>query len=235
MTSDRLLRWLCWAVVGFTIVTAVLTLGLSQNLFVKFPDVPSGTDLVDRLATGRGYDEQVYLLHLGAGFASIVVYLLAALLGVTLRALASGGAERNVMATLFVVGGTIGIVSQLVLIAVQQAATFGYCDCGYRAEELIAQDYALSVGWTIQTWLAIGSVTLVGIGVALAGWLVNVSQAWRWLAYGIAVALLVAVVLLVIDQGQLANLVVALASGIGVPIWAILLARASRQLTAASA
>jgi hypothetical protein len=138
------------------------------------------------------------------------------------------------MTLLFVIGGSLGIAANVVDVAVSNAATFGYCDCGFKAEELIAQDYALSIGWTTVNWLSIVAVTLTSIGVAIAGRLLDVSPAWRTLSYLIAVVVLLAVAVRVLaafvfiaafDPFQVSDLVIAFAAGILVPIWAILLAR----------
>jgi hypothetical protein len=138
------------------------------------------------------------------------------------------------MAMLFLIGGVLGIGANLLNIAVGNAATFGYCDCGYKTEEVIGQNYALMVGWTMVNWLALGALSLVGSGVAMAGQLVNISPAWRTLAYVTAVALFSAVVLRVLaefvfiaafDPFQVSDLILAVAGGVLVPIWAVLLAR----------
>lgn len=229
---DRLLRWLCWALVVFVVISTVMTLGLTQNLFVKMPEVPNTTDFAERLALFRAYDAQIYALVLIGSLAAMIVFLILTVLGVALRPLARAGAARDMLAVLFVVGGALGLISQLLNVAVAQAATFSYCDCGYRAEELIAQNYALGIGWTIQTWLNLGAVTIVGLGAALAGALINVSPAWRTLSYAIAVGLLFAVLLGFLDFWEIANLLAAVVAGIAVPIWAIMLALASRRLAA---
>jgi hypothetical protein len=77
------------------------------------------------------------------------------------------------MATMLVIAAVVGVIAQVINIGVAQAATHGYCDCGYKTEEVIAQDYALSVGFVVQSWLASAAVVLVGIGAALAGRLVE--------------------------------------------------------------
>lgn len=224
---NRLLRWLCWGLVGFVIVSAVLTLTINQNPFAT--DIPDDTDFVERLALFRGFDRAVYPLALVSSLAAIGVYLIAALLGTTLRHLAPAGAARDVMAAVFVVGGVLGIAAQLLNIGVNTAATFGYCDCGYKTYELIAQDYALTVGWTMQQWLALGAITIVGVGAAIAGQVVNLSRDWRLLSYLIAAGLLVGAALQILNLGAQSSLVVGVVSGIAVPIWAILLARSTRS------
>jgi len=220
--------------VFLAIVSAVAQLTLTFGLLVPFPNVNDSTPLPDRLLAFRTGDQQTFWITAVGSLASLGVFLVGSLLGVTLRGLARAGTSRDAMATLFVVGGVVGVVGQLVNIGVNNAATFGYCDCGFRETELIAQDYALSVGWTVVNWFLIASVTIVGIGVAMAGRLVAVGSAWRTLSYVIVAVLLVAVVIRVaaafvfieaFDPFQVTDLIVAFAAGILVPIWAILLAR----------
>src|SRR4029079_17865268 len=131
---------------------------------------------------------------------------------------------------LLVVGGVVGVIGQLVNIAVGESANPFYCDCGYKNEEVIGLNEALRVGWTIAAWLGLGAVTLVGIGASVAGRLIEVSPLWRTLSGVIAIALLVGVLLRVLadfffveafDPFQLSDLIIAATVGVLVPIWAI--------------
>ena len=227
MAGYRTLRWLCWTLIGFVVVSAVLTLTLNQNPFAQ--DVPDSTDFVERLVLYRGFDRDVYVLALVSSLVALGVYLIAALLGTALRQLAPAGAARDLMAGVFVIGGVIGIAAQLVNIGVNTAATQTYCDCGYKTYEVIGQAYALGVGWTVQQWLAVGAITIIGVGAGMAGRVVDVSRDWRLLSYLIAVGLIIGAVLQVLDLGPQASLVVGVVSGIAVPIWAFLLARSLRS------
>jgi hypothetical protein len=229
VASDRLLRWLCWILVVLVVVQAVLTYGLHQGWFVKFPDLSPTADLVDRLLASRSIDQQTNTLALIATLGALGVFVIAALLGAVLRPLVSSGSARDVMTVVFLLGGVIGVAAQLVNIGVNQAATYGYCDCGYKAEELIAQDYALGVGWTVQFWLALGAITIVGVGAAVAGRLVAISPLWTTLSYLIAIALFLGIALQLLGQGNFADIVIGITSGIAVPIWAILLARGASR------
>ena len=83
----------------------------------------------------------------------------------------------------------------------------------------------------MQTWVSTGGLAVVGVGVAVAGRLVDVSPAWRTLSYVIAIGLLLAVVLEIIGQNDYATLVAGITSGILVTIWAILLARRGSSST----
>ena len=123
--------------------------------------------------------------------------------------------------------------AQLLNIGVNTAATFGYCNCDYLAYEVIAQDYALSVGWTMsQFWINLvshhdrrhwrGRGRLVCSGF---------SRDWMILSYFIALRTTrLASSSRYLNLGQVSSpLVVGVVSGFAVPIWAFLLARGTRQ------
>jgi hypothetical protein len=201
------------------------------------PPPPEIEDLVARIEAWRGVDTAMFPFIFLSSVVTLGVFLVAAVLGVVLRRWARPSALRDSMVLLFVVGGAFGIAAEVLDIAVGNAAGFGICDCNYRTEELISQDYALSLGWTVVNWLSIAGVTLTGIAVALAGRLVDVSPLWRYVSYAIAFLVLLAVAIRALaafvfvplfDPFQVADLLIAVAAGILVPIWAILLARGVR-------
>ena len=232
-TSVRMIRWLAWALAILAIVNAVITLGFALNIGAP-PPPAENADLVDRLLAFRADDVRIFGVTVLQSLAGLGVFLVAALLGLALRRWAPDTVARDALVLLFVVGGVLGVAANLVNIGVNNAATFGYCDCGYKTEEVIAQNYALVVGWTAVNWLTMGALTFVALGTALAGRLLNLTPAWRLVSYTIALLALFAVALRlvagfvfieVVDPFQLADIMVAIAAGILVPIWAILLAR----------
>ncbi len=234
-SSAALLRWLCWALAIFVIATAVLSIGINRNILVNPPDLSGVSDFVARLAAISTYDQQALPILLVSNFVGLGVFLIVTVLGVALRGYAAPGSARDVMAVVFILAGTVGVIAQLMLIGLNQAAAASYCDCGYKNEELIGLFKALDVGFSVQNWLAIGALTIVGVAAALAGWLVNVSAAWRTLSYAIAIGLIVAAALDVINQGDLGTLVSGFVAGILVTIWAVMLARAVPRLSAEDA
>ena len=231
VASVRWLRGLCWALVVLAVISALVSLLFATGFLRPPHDVE---DLVERLIANRTSDIDAFPFVVVGSLATIGVFLIAALLGVALRSWAPPTPERDAMAMLLVIGGVLGIGANLLNIAVGDAATFTYCDCGYKTEEVIGQNYALTVGWTMVSWLSLGALTIVASGVALAGRLVDISATWRTLSFVIAVALLLAVALRVLaefvviaafDPFQVSDLIVAFAAGILVPVWAVLLAR----------
>jgi hypothetical protein len=232
-----LVRLLCWALVIFAIVTAVMNLGLRLNLFAPLSVIPDTTALPDRLVAIRADDAKRFVFDFIGSLGGVGVFLTAALIGIALRPFASGLGWRDIMATLFVIGGSVGVMSQVLRIGIGEAATFGYCDCGFREHELIAQDYALNVGWQIQLWFNTTALAILAGGVALAGRLVAVSNAWRTLSYVIGAAVMVAVLMIFLSEMvetiqlyDVVDYIVAAVAAILVPIWAIILARSIHKL-----
>jgi hypothetical protein len=232
MVADRqTLTRLSWALVILAVISAAVSLLFVSGVLLTPFDIP---DFVDRLVAIRGDQERLIPFVIIGALATLGVYLVTAMLGVVLRAWASPSPMRDVLTMLLVVGGVIGIGSQLMHIGIHDAARPFYCDCGYRAEEVIGLDSALHVAESMFSWLAVGALGFVGAAVAVAGRLLAVSAAWRTLSFAIAIGLLVAVALRLVaafvlieafDPFQVSDLIVALTSGILVPIWAILLAR----------
>jgi hypothetical protein len=232
MVANRgTLRWLSWALVICIVISAGVTLLFVSGILLTPFDIP---DFVDRLVAIRTDNERQFPIVILGSLAALGVYLIGAMLGVLLRAWAQPSPTRDAMTLLLVFGGVIGIVSQLLNIGVADAARPFYCDCGYRPEEVIGLDRALSVGWSIINWLLIGAVTFVGVGVAVAARVVQVSSTWRVVSYAIAAGVLIAVAIRVagsivfieaFDPFQVSDLIIAVSTGILVPIWAILLSR----------
>jgi hypothetical protein len=232
VANRRTLARLSWPLVILVVISAVVTLLFALGVLLPPPDETD--DFVDQLLFMRTHDEQAFPFVIVGSLATLGVYLIAAMLGVVLRAWAEPTPTRDAMTVLLFTGGVIGIGTQLLNIGVGDAARPFYCDCGYRTEEVIGLQSALNVGWSMVNWLSIGAITLVGFGVALAGRVVAVSGTWRLLSYAIAVGVLVAVAIRVaasivfiaaFDPFQVSDLIVAVTSGILVPIWAILLSR----------
>lgn len=232
VANRRTLTWLSWPLVILVVISAAVTLLFVFGALLPPPD--ESADFVDQLLFMRTHDQQAFPFVIVGSLATLGVYLIAAMLGVVLRVWALPTPTRDAMTLLLVFGGVIGIASQLLNIGAADAARPFYCDCGYRAEEVIGLDRALNVAWSMINWLTIGAVTFVGIGVALASRVVEVSSTWRLLSYAIAAGVLVAVAIRVVaslvfieafDPFQVSDLIVAVTSGVLVPIWAILLSR----------
>src|SRR5688500_14721954 len=165
VANRRTLTWLSWTLVILVVISAAVTLLFLLGVLRPPVDAP---DFVDRLLAMRTHDQEAFPFVIVGSLATLGVYLIAAMLGVVLRAWALPTPTRDAVTLLLVFGGLIGIASQLLNIGAGDAARPFYCDCGYRAEEVIGLDRALNVAWSMINWLNIGAITFVGIGVALA-------------------------------------------------------------------
>ncbi|HUP82824.1 MAG TPA: hypothetical protein VM284_01385 [Candidatus Limnocylindria bacterium] len=242
MASDRMLRNLCWTLAFAAIVAAVLQLLLTFNLWAGGPTQPDPqSDLVTHLEAFRANDVESFPIAFGSSLAALVAFAVIGVIGVALRPRAESATGRDAMATLLLIGGVTGVVAMAMALAVTQTSTFGYCDCGFKNEELIAQDYALTVGFIASAWVFNAALALVGFGVWLAGKVVSVSTWWRQLSYAIALILIISVALRVlasyvsfgeIDLFHWTDVVINLTIAILVPIWAILLARGPARVEA---
>ena len=243
MTANReAATWLAWVLVILVLISAAVTLLFEFGPLLPDPD--PADDFVDQLQFMRSQDEAAFPFVVLGSLATLGVYLIAAMLGVVLRSWAAPTPTRDAMTMLLVLGGVIGIGAQLLNIGAGDAARPFLCDCGYAAEEMVGLDRALSVAWSMVNWMAIGALSLVAAGVALAGRVVEVSSTWRLLSYAIAAAVMLAVVMRVVasfvfidafDPFQVSNLITAVTSAVLVPIWAVLVARGAREPAVRSA
>jgi hypothetical protein len=232
--SWQAVRRLALAVAILAIVSAVMTVIYTLALPPLPPPPPEVDDLVAQLESFQAIDQQLFPWTFVQSVVTIALFLCAALLGMLLRRWANASALRDAMVLLFVVGGVLGIAGNVLNIAASSLAAGGYCDCGYKNEELIALNYASRLGWDAANWLVIAALTLLSFGVASAGRLVAVSSLWRTVSYAIAGLILLAAAIRAVasfvfisafDPFQVSDLLTAVAAGILVPIWAILLAR----------
>jgi hypothetical protein len=234
-----MLRWLCWGLAIAAVLAAVLQLLLTFNLWAGGPSEPDpSSDLVAHLEVFRANDAEAFPVAFASSLAALVAFALIGVIGVTLRSRSAAGTGRDAMSTLLAAGSITGVVAMAMAMAITQVSTFGYCDCGFKTEELIGQDYAITVGFIMSAWVFNAAVALIGFGAWLAGRYVAVSSMWRTLSYAIAVILIVAVGLRVlasyvstgdIDLFYWTDVVINLTIAVLVPIWAILLARGSMK------
>lgn len=238
MGSDHLVRQLSWALVVLAIVSALFTVFFTFGIVVP-PPPPETGDFLSQIEANRLGDQKIFPYVFVESLATLGVFLVVAMLGAALRPWARVTSLRDIMTLLFVIGGSVGIVANAVRLAASNAASFGYCDCGFKTEELIAQDYALTFGFMAFTWLSLVAITLVAVGAGVAGRIVEISPAWRTISYLIAAVALLAVAVRVLaafifvsafDPFQVSDLLIAAVAGVLVPIWAVMLARNIHRL-----
>lgn len=163
-----------------------------------------------------------------------------ALLGQGLARLADeDDARGRLVGAAFLLGGGLGAAAQLMWLGVEPVATSTQlCECGLRAEEIMARLMILNVTGGIQLWLVDGGLVAVAVGLVAAaavGREAGMGNGWFWFSLLLAALLLVGVL---VDVGSMmapidvpvGAIITALVAGIMVPIWAIWLARRSPDL-----
>lgn len=220
-------RVLSLLVTAFFVAAAVLQAVLAFDVLGPPPEpVP---DFIDSTVARFAWEQSRWPVE----FAATVLFGLgfAALAGVGLllsRLADSADARRILTAAAFAGGGIIGALSQLWWLAVQPVNTSPqYCDCGLRAEEIMARLMAINAADSVQLWLVIGAMVLSSIGVLTAAALgrsAGAGEGWVWLSYVTALAGLVGVVIAALRIETLDLLALLLVAGILLPLWALWLA-----------
>jgi len=138
------------------------------------------------------------------------------------------GVDRDprgwIAATALVVGAVLGISAQLIFIGARQVQLdIAYCDCGYKVQEVISQNWAMwliegAVGWLINGAGVAFAVGVVAAGSSLGG--TAMSSGWRLLAWLIGAVLVLSVTVGVLGiEGPIGPLLIGLETGVLIPIW----------------
>ena len=224
------LRVLAWTAAIALVAAAFLDIVLGFNLLSAPPVRAEGSDFIDFLEIRFAWDRDRLPLDIASAALYVTAFLAMAGVGVILgRSSVSAGERGSLLATAFLAAGVLGAAAQLTYLgAAQVAADPAYCDCGYRAEEVLGRLEALHVAVNQQVLLthatlaaaAVGFLTAAGIGRA-AGW----SRGWPILSTVIAALLLIGVAVEVLGLELVPELVTLVTVGLLIPAWAIWLAR----------
>jgi len=235
----RMLAWIL--AVSFPLATIILVL-LLLNITASEPTFREGDNvLADNIVTGFTNDQERWPQELAANLLFVLGFAAVAGLGATLPSLigAADGARR-LLAALFMVAATLGIVGMLLYVGVKEvAANPTYCECGSRDAQLISRVSVLDAASSAQNWLTDAFATLFGVGLLVAASGAAMPSGWRTYSRWFGVAALGVVIIHrlipliqeVIDNPDVdlflaGDLLVAIVAGILTPIWAIWTARA---------
>ncbi len=209
------------------VVGTVLALGIGLDLFVAPPDLADSLDLPGRIDALRPYNEAIWPFDAASNLAFIVAFGALALASGPIADLGRPGQGRSVLRAAILTTGILGVAADLLYIgATNIAVNLAYCDCGFKTEESIAQLWAINVFQGGQTWLSYGAIVVGAIAIAGASMVIpdDGRATWRWLSWIAAILLVVGIVLTEFAGSDVGRLVTALATGIVVPIWAVMLA-----------
>ena len=212
----------------------LIALGLGFDLLVPPPDLAETLDLPGRLQAIRPFREATWpfdaasTLLFVAGFASL------ALAADLIASLAGRDGRAGVLRASIVASGLLGVVAGLLYVgATQVAMTLAYCDCGFITEETISQFWAITIVQGASDWLGYGAIVFGAIAAGLSAVILGdrgLTRAWRWIGGAAAVLLVASVALHELSDSPAGDLTVAVASGILLPVWAVMLAVQSDQI-----
>lgn len=219
-----------------SVLATALTLVLVLDLTGAPPNIPASADFPTRVLESQAFERSRWPIDFATGLLFTGAFGAVILLG----ALLSSRTGRLEIGALLGAGGLLGVASQLTHIGAHQVAvSIGYCDCGFKAEEAISQAWALMVSDGIADWLLIAALVLFAVGmIVVARVLVQdgMPALWGTMSYGLAGVLFLGAALTILDvDGPWASLLIALGSGVLLPVWAAWLAVESRDWPATEA
>ena len=232
------LRVLSLLMAAFFFAAAILTAVLQFELTGHPP--PEPPDFLDGIIAFFKWDSARWPIDFaGTGLAALGFVAFGGV-GVLLSRLADAtDARRTVVATLMVLGATLGTASQLFWIGVKPVATSPQlCECGLRAEEIMSRLMILNVAGGVQAWLNNGATILLALGVLIATALARragASSGWVWFSYLLVVGALITPILGELHAEPFDLYSFFVLAAILVPGWALWLAIEAPRLAAPDA
>ncbi len=210
-----------WLLAILSVAATVLTLVLAFDLTGAPPTISETADFPTRILESQAFVQSRWPLDLGGSLLFAGVFGLIVLLG----ALLFGRTGRVEVLGLFIAGGILGMVSQLTYVGAHQVAiAIAYCDCGFKTEEIISQTWGLMLIDGVADWILHGAAILLAAGVIAAGMALagrGMPAAWGTLSWALAFVLVLGVVVSVIGvEGPVGPLLIAVVTGLLLPIWA---------------
>jgi hypothetical protein len=214
------------------LLATILSLALGLDLVVTPPTIPDTDDLPTRLLAVQPYLVARWPLDAVSSLLYVVAFASLALASGPIAALAGTDRRAGVFKSSILVAGLLGVAGGLLYVgATRVTIDQQYCDCGFKIQESISQYWAINVVHGATDWLNYGailfSVIALGLSALTLGHRRGLPPAWRWLAWGAAATLILSIVAHEFTDSTAGDLLAALASGILLPAWAIILARQS--------
>jgi hypothetical protein len=226
---------------SFFIGTVIVVL-MNLNITTSPPDIPEGTPLPDGLFAEFANAREGWPQEVANGLLFALGFLAIAILGPILRhSLDKHDPRAYRVAVFLLVAGTIGVISQIVPLAIRDAAIVPYyCDCNFKDPQLISRGALVDASFSVGSWLTDAFVVLYALGLwAIAG----LARRAEWPSSFVLWSQLLAVVGVVsvawdrlvarwlmdaqvqLEYGYIQLGFLVLLAGIGVPVWAWMLSR----------
>jgi hypothetical protein len=226
-----LLRSMAYLTAVVFVLATLFQLVDQLNLIHQPPSIPESANLVERVTAQIPYREAEWPIFAAAGLLLALGFVVLIGLAFALAArIARSDDRRLVLLWMLAAAGTLGAVGQVILVgAVRASVDIPYCDCGFKDQEIVSQVWAEMVVQGGASLLTDVATLLAACGVVVAAAVFGargMTRGWVALSYLLALLLVVAVV---VGYAGIADDVngwlTALATGILVPVWAILLGR----------
>lgn len=217
------------------VVATALALSLGFDLLVPPPTIPETLDFPSRLAALQPFhraqwpiDALLTLLYV-VGFGALM------LVAGSIAALAAADRRAGILKSAIVASGLLGVAGGLLYVgATQVTMSLDYCDCGFKTEEIISRFWALAIAQGATDWLTYGAIAFGAIGLGLSALVFEgrMPAVWRWISWSGAGLLILSIILYEVSDTPAGDLVAAVATGILLPAWALILAVHSGRLEA---
>lgn len=240
-TTGGLVRVLAWFIAISLAAATVLYAAITFDLIAPRPNLPDNAGLIDNLLAQGAHLRAIWSADLGSSLLYALGFMATVLIARPLASLARpGDARAGAMTGAFLAAGIVGIVAQLMYIGTHDVINaIAYCDCGFIEQEVISQSWARFLSDSAVSWLINGTGVLLLAGFALAGAAVGgatMPVGWRYLSWATALVLLSNVVVGVIGvDDPVGPILIAVETGILIPIWAIWLGWSAPEAAAAAA
>jgi len=210
------------------VLATILGLALGFDLLVTPPDIGDTIDFPSRLIALQPFRVAQWPFDALATLLFVFGFGALALAAGSIASLAARDRRADILRSSILLSGFLGVAAGLLYLGgTQVTIALQYCDCGFKAEETISQFWALSILQGATDWLTYGAVTFGAIGVALAAIVLGKrgpSPLWSWISWGSAALLLLSIALHEFSDTQAGDIVLAVASGVLLPAWALILA-----------
>jgi hypothetical protein len=230
---------LSWVVAGaFILATGLLYLD-RLDLVAKPPDL-GAANMVDRVLGSLAYRQAIWPVFLWTYLLFAIGFLATVAFAANVASASGAPGGLPTFRSLATSGGIIAAIASIIpLGAVNAAVWLGYCDCGFKQDEIVSQVWAQMVAQDIGDWFnRVASVTL---GLALIALVRNpgeiiITPALRTWTYLTAVLLIAVPILIFVDRFEpLPELLTAAIGVLLVPVWAVWLGRSIDSTTMAPA
>lgn len=216
------------------VLATILAVALGFELLVPPPDLAETLDLPSRLLALQPHRVDAWPIDAVSTLLFVIGFGALALAAGPIASLAGGDRRGELLRSSILASGLLGVASGLLYIgATQVTIVLQYCDCGFKTEETISQFWAITIVQGATNWLSYGAIAFGAIGVATSALVFGsrgLSQLWRWTSWTAVALLILSVILHETSDTPAGDLLAAIATGLVLPTWAIILAMRSDRL-----